>query len=202
MWYAVLLVFLLALDTFPQKSLAFWLPGRLPGGKMELFSRGSAKSKTLKLWTFELKCILLRVGTIPDIIFKEIHINFGPWMVKYIPFLNLSAEGLMAFTDGSCFFYPRPLGPKGIVIAQAVCLSVCLSVRLSVRMGFPGNSVKAFLRFTFQFLVHIINIKGKNWLDFPGDPLSFRPLAAKKLVKMACVGGFRTTPSKVTNQFS
>ena len=42
---------------------------------------------------------------------------------------------------------------------------------------------------------------GKNWCDFHGDPLIFGPLVAKKLVKMARFGGFRTTPSKITNQF-
>jgi len=57
------------------------------------------------------------------------------------------------------YFYPRPLGPEGIVITCAVCLSVRLSVRLS---GFPRDRFKAGPRILFKFCGSISLCWGKN----------------------------------------
>ena len=87
-----------------------------------------------------------------------------------------------------------PLVDKRLVKIARVCKNGPL-------WRFPHNSVKVYQPIPLKLYMSINGGTEKNWCDFHGDPHIFAPLVAKKLVKLAHVGGFRTTPSKVTDQF-
>ena len=66
---------------------------------------------------------------------------------------------------------------------------------------FPHNSVKDYQPISFKLYMSINGGTGKNWCDFHEDLLIFGPLVAKKLVKRARIGAFRTNLSKVRKQY-
>ena len=117
-----------------------------------------------RTWTFPHECNGITINATHG---RRSSIHW--WTCWFIFFLT---DFLYFKFQFSVLFYPRPLGPEGIVITRAVCLSVC------PYGGFPDDNI-CFEPIHFLFYMSIY--MGSLWkpIDFGGVSIIINPVMLK-----------------------